>query len=163
MTFFADTSKVAVYTGARDTSLEADPTTDLSKVKFHSALPYFEVLQNVSGSASIDATGYSGTYPNKSVNLFAHNLGFRPMLIGSVWNNKPYIGTTGVNPFSGTIPWWGDRTTDTSYNTTNIMHIHLSVDATYVRCWLRAAVRDFSPVAVSFNYRVWVTDKELPS
>lgn len=168
-TFYADPSKVAIYDGARNEAVETSPLSHLDKIYFHSDLPYLGIKSVVEGSADINNSGYSGAPGQKTVTLFSHGLGYRPLVFGQVWDNKPYIGDTGPVPFSGTVPWWGDRDHPTSGgSSTDIVHLHLLVDETAVKVNLRrsratnAAGYTISPPAVAFNYRILLTDVELP-
>ncbi|SHN20248.1 hypothetical protein, partial [Roseibium suaedae] len=78
MTFVADKAKniVAVYSGAVNGDVEDNPLSHLDKIKFHSGLPYMEILQTVTGSITISSSGWSvdPAARFKTLNLFAHGL-----------------------------------------------------------------------------------------
>jgi len=110
--FYADPSRVAIYTGAMDTALEHDPSLDISRIKFHSDLPYTEIVSTVTGSVFLD-TGGPSWYPSvlgKKVVLFNHGLDYTPLFFGGLIGVKFQDVRGGVPetyidvPMSGTVP-----------------------------------------------------------
>lgn len=114
--FYADPYRVAIYTGEQSDAIEADPHADISRVKFHSALPYVTIRRVITGTVSLQPDGYDAV-AKRIYNIHPHGLSFTPMVIGLALNlrarntngwisdwipaNDPLI--TGEAPISGTV------------------------------------------------------------
>ena len=100
----------AVYTGPQSDAIEADPHADISKVKFHWLLPYVTIREVITGTLTLEATGYDAV-AKRIYNVHAHGLAFVPMVIGvalnlraidtDTWSYPPLV--TGQVPISGTV------------------------------------------------------------
>ncbi|MCV0426197.1 MAG: hypothetical protein K5905_12040 [Roseibium sp.] len=101
MTFVADGIKdiVAIYTGSQSDSVEDDPLNHMDRVIFHSDLPYVEAVQVVSGEVATPAPVAAAWAYHATTNLFAHGLGYTPLVFpvahdiydynGGFWSRVP--------------------------------------------------------------------------
>ena len=105
--------RVAVYSGPQSDAIEADPTTDLSKVTFHSDLDYIG-FKRVRKTHTIAATSGSA-FNMVRVDLGAHGKAFTPITFAILrgWINGD--GTAVDIPLGGGVllDFYGERPDDT--------------------------------------------------
>lgn len=85
-TFYADTSKIAIYTGA-GTAPENSPLSFLSRVKFHTDLDYVKTVAQQSANVTLPTLSYQTTGNDDPAyidnhTLFNHGLGYTPAVFG---------------------------------------------------------------------------------
>jgi hypothetical protein len=131
-----------------------DPINNLSAVKFHNALRYKRitgVVKHTDGgmsSVSIAATAETAVL-NQKTTLFAHGLGYRPKIVGSI-NNDSY-----VQPCAGSvIPLISGNPVPHFFSA---RFVYLTVDATNVYL----VARGWYSQAVTLGWTVWIFDEEF--
>jgi hypothetical protein len=178
VTYIGDDGRVAIYTGDESETIEADPHADISRVKFHSALPYVTVRQVITGTVTLEATGYDAV-AKRIYNVHAHGLSFTPMVVARALNLRardtngwsspwwPTTLTTGPVPISGTVMLGSAELSQNGY----YMHKNLQVgaNATHVtitdvqpELW---TTPDYAPLAsftYDLDYRIVITNFPLP-
>lgn len=94
MTFVADKSKniVAVYTGSQSNAVEDNPLSHMDRVIFHSDLPYVDAVDVRTGEVAIPAPTSNAWAYYSEVNLFAHGLGYTPLIIPLAHDVYDYNG-----------------------------------------------------------------------
>lgn len=147
--FFAggDPPKIAIYTGAVDETLEADPYHEITRVKFHSDLPFVEAVIVHDGSVNLplgNSSHYSAAQGHGvKINLFSHNLGFIPLVFGTMFDVLFYDSATdgfvtADVPMSGTFPMdnWSKNSGSAPFFYLGRL-IELGADETNVFIWDR--------------------------
>jgi hypothetical protein len=175
--FYADPNRVAIYTGSIDQALEQDPLVDITRIKFHSDLPYVQIADTVDGMLNLpygNGTYYpAATGHGVKTNLFAHGLGYTPLVFGTLFdvafqnpNGSGQIITRDV-PFSGTVVIDNYWFAYPSQLFQSGRLLELGADATHVFVWDRPCSTTSSgiggdafnyPPARSYAYRIHVTD-----
>lgn len=176
---YADPGRVAIYTGPQSDAIEADPHADISKVKFHTALPYVVISKVIEGTVTLEATGYDAV-AKRIYNIHAHGFDFTPFIIGvalnlrarttdgwtPAWNPATEI-TTGQVPMSGTVQL--GSTVVAQYN--SYMHKNLQVGANATHVTITdvqpelGTLPDYVPLdsfAYALDYRITITTFPLP-
>ena len=151
--------KVAVFmvdeNNPTDRTLLDDPTSDLSKVLFHSDLLYPIITTKYSGTLNLPARPANSDGDVVAHDLFAHGLAGQPLVFGRMTN----VGD-GTVPLAGSVP-----VQTQSFGMAR--WLSLGADATNVRIaerWHTHRSEGFA--AMSINWEVWVTnlflDQENP-
>lgn len=143
--FYANgnTGVVAVAEAGADLS---NPLNNLQNIYFHSALNYLYVTQVITGSFTVpqrDANGsdQSSAYGSTIYNISAHNLGYRPMILGYFSNNgQPIAGDCVLN----------------AGGTASFRTITLGADSTYVYARELFLNKDVTFGAITLNYVIFV-------
>ncbi|MEM6381077.1 MAG: hypothetical protein AAF739_00250 [Pseudomonadota bacterium] len=84
--------RMAVYSGTPDAALEANPLSNLARIKFHSDLQYVG-FERVTKTFTIPAMPVGG-YARERINLGPHGRGFTPITIPVLigWPNQNGVG-----------------------------------------------------------------------
>lgn len=160
------TGKCAIYTVddlAIDDAPFTAPLSNISRVEFHSDLDYLAV-QPISGNYVTTGTlllpPRSGTTPSTTThNLFAHGLGYQPLVLGYIQfegYNTPLLGTT---PIYAGSDW-------PSFGAILLRTLQLGADATNVfvhEYVMRIDTAAVTMPAVSLPWSVMVTTRNLDS
>jgi hypothetical protein len=155
-----ENGKFAIYTVPSATSTDDAPLTDprgnISRVEFHSDLDYIAVAAVQTGTLSLPARA-AGNAVTQRHNLFAHGLGYQPLVLGEITNlGCSLLGTTLIyspadDGLNGPTRGW-------------FRSVQLGADATNVYLHEYALVPPTgSPglPAQSLNWRVMVTTRNL--
>lgn len=156
------TGKVAVYIVddlAIDDSPFTAPLSHLDKVEFHSDLDYLAISSIQTGTLSLPSR--SGTTPGTyRHNLFAHGLGYQPLVMGHLVSfegySTPLLGTTPIRtPIDRVLP----------ATQADIRTVQLGADATYVYLheYMLLVSTSLTYPAVDLDWRVMVTTRNMDS
>ncbi|MEE4012091.1 hypothetical protein V1T76_08530 [Roseibium sp. FZY0029] len=170
MTFVADGNKniVAIYTGSESASVEDNPLNHMNRVIFHSDLPYVEAVQKVTGEVALPGPQNNSLWGYYSqVNLFAHGLGYTPMIIPLAHNVYDIDGGFWpAIPANLSFPNW--RTSPRNYfnppaaqTNGQVGYTNICVNGTHVvatTMWHNSAG---SILAFNLKYTVYVTNVAL--
>ena len=153
------TGTVAIYT-VEDTLIDDDPFTDplnnLDRVEFHSDLDYLAISSIQTGTLSLPTR--TGTTPQTvRHDLFAHGLGYQPMVLGHIDGfegyNTPLLGTTPIFMTSDVPAAHGIR----------LRSLQLGSDNTdvYIHEYVMKADTGYTFPAIDIDWRVMVTTRNL--
>lgn len=168
--------KTSIYQSPQSDAIEADPHADIGRVLFHSALNYITVEEVISGVVNLTANGYDAS-GKKIYNVYEHGLGYSPLLFGKVLNLRalnvegdmlfPLPLTTGVAPFSGTLPIGSDNIQPAGWYIHK--NVQLGVNNTYVTVTDVTTFLGPSPLFAPYDtftydleYQVAITTFQLP-
>jgi hypothetical protein len=161
------TGKVAVYI-VDDTAIDDSPFTaplsNLSRVEFHSDLDYLQIQPiggNLIKTGTLALPSHSGTSPGTyRHNLFAHGLGYQPLVIGHLVNfegyNTPLLGTTPIRtPMDRTL----------AATRADMRTVQLGADSTnvYLHEYMLLVSTSLTYPAVDLDWRVMVTTRNMDS
>lgn len=96
--FRAASGKVAVWSGEGDTAPFDNPLSNLSRVKFHSDIPYVKIIDVRTFSVTIPAIGAGTPQRAQSYNIGAHGRPGQPFVIGRIIVNGVPVAFTGSVP-----------------------------------------------------------------
>jgi hypothetical protein len=104
---------VCIYTGSND--VVSSPTSDLSRVLFHSSLEYPAILTTTTLSVTLPART-SNTYQDATHTLFAHGRAGIPFVLGYISNmsNVALAGSVPVDMAGNGLGRWVDLGADTT-------------------------------------------------
>lgn len=142
-----------------------DPYADISRVKYHSALPYVHVVAKWTGLLTIPARG--GFIANQAHTLFAHGLSYTPLLFGSVlgwsqFNDSHHSYTDSGSydlPLIGSVSLWSSTTYGPGNHDIISQYVALGADATNV--YLVEIANATGTLQAALNLEVFVTDRSL--
>lgn len=135
------------------------PLSNLSRVEFHSDLDYLAIASIQTGTLSLPSRSgtTAGTYRH---NLFAHGLGYQPLVMGHLVNfegyNTPLLGTTPIRtPIDRVLP----------ATQADIRTVQLGADSTYVYLheYMLLVSTSLTYPAVDIDWRVMVTTRNMDS
>lgn len=191
MPFVADgvNGRVSAYTGARDTNLEENPTSDLSRIRFHSDFDYIGFTK-VSVQHTVAANG--GGFRSIRAPVGGHNKGFTPIVFAILrdWPNGQ--GTPVDLPLGGgvLIDWFGQRPRNNGQFTWSTGYLNYdrwsiaaqtfrrstcfnsswsqkawtlgaTADASNILLWYEQTVFDGSYPATTFNVDFFIGDRSI--
>jgi hypothetical protein len=181
---YADPYRVAIYTGPQSDALEDDPYVDLSRVKFHSDLPYTEIVSTVSGTVDLPkgSPAWYPSYLGRKVVLFDHGLDYTPLFFGQLSGVKfedvrrsipaVYLDV----PMSGSVPighGWEDGYINGFPRNQCGREVNFGADETSIFIWDAPSSpfytvpsdynqgTDHQALPVTLSYVVFVTNVEL--
>lgn len=96
--FRAAGGKVAVWEGHTDTLPFDNPLGNLSRVKFHSSIPYVKIIDTKTFNITIPAIGPSTPQRAQSYTLGAHGRTGQPFVIGRIIVDGVPVAFTGSVP-----------------------------------------------------------------
>jgi hypothetical protein len=139
---------VAIHTPNADI---LNPASNLSNILFHSDLDYLSINTVVNGSLSLprrtaNSSDSSSAYGSTTYTLYAHGLGFTPIVIGRNRNSKqPIVGDTMFQ----------------SAGTCNLRSFILGADSSYI--YLREIYlnKDTSFGAFTLTYSLYLFNKSV--
>lgn len=135
------------------------PLSNLSRVEFHSDLDYLAIASIQTGTLSLPSRSgtTAGTYRH---NLFAHGLGYQPLVMGHLVNfegyNTPLLGTTPIRtPIDRVLP----------ATQADIRTVQLGADSTYVYLheYMLLVSTSLTYPAVDLDWRIMVTTRNMDS
>ena len=111
---------VAIFTGSDD--VVSNPTADLSRVLFHSALEYPAVISITTQSIELPSRTTTPATPVYAIhNLFAHGRGGIPFVFGII-TNMGNLSLAGSVPVDGDPPFYGRFVTLGADGTNVVLH-----------------------------------------
>lgn len=135
---------VAIFNGADD--VVSSPTTDLSRVLFHSDLEYPSVIDTQDDIVNLPERTTTPATPVYTIhNLFAHGRAGIPFVFGII-TNMGNLSLAGSVPVDGDSPFYGRFVTLGADGTNVVMHEHT----------VGRSTRTYA--ARTLNVRVYITD-----
>ncbi|MBA5777433.1 hypothetical protein H2509_20595 [Stappia sp. F7233] len=162
--------RVSIYYGPEDLALEADPFSDLSRVKFHSDLPYISVVNVIEGTMNVNSDGVDA-YSKKFQPIFSHGLGYTPLVFGAITNARnydwsqtypTYLGNITV-PWSGTVPLAGSLPGNGEPYTHMTLDLGADINDVFLMFRRQLAPANTPRDDLTIAYKIFITDYSMES
>ena len=148
LTAYSSSGRVAIH---EPTANLNNPFDNLDQIYFHSDLDYLSIISIVNGTINLpirnaNSSDASSAYGSTIYNVYAHNLGYTPLVVGSRRDSKqPIVGDTLVQ----------------QGGTCNLRSILLGADNTYIYIRELFLNKDTTFGAISIPYSIYIFNEAI--